>query len=99
MTTEISMTSHEHMTVYVVYENPTDYPGKFVIRRNYISRGTSFDQQGGARVTVAPEPDFIADTYNDLAEWLISKIRDEGLDLHRFARDPTDPPQIREVWL
>ena len=94
------MTSHEpeRMTVYVVYENPTDYPGKFVIRSNWIERSTSFDSKmGGVRVEVAPEPEFIADTYDGLAEWLWPKIRDEGLT--RFERDPTDPPQIREVWI
>ena len=92
------MTSHERMTVYVVYYNPTDYPHKFVIRRNLISRGSSIQPHGIRPVVeVAPEPDIIADTYDDLAEWLWPKIRDEGLT--RFDRDPTDPPQIREVWV
>ncbi len=92
------MTSHEPMIVYVVYEDPTDYPGKFVIRRNLISRGSSIEPHGIRPVVeVAPEPEIIADTYDGLAEWLWPKIRDEGLT--RFPRDPTDPPQIVEVWL
>ncbi len=93
------MTSRDDgMMIYVVYENPTDYPGKFVIRRNLISRGSTIQPHGIRPVVeVASEPDFIADTYDGLAMWLWPKIRDEGLT--RIARDPMDPPQIREVWL
>ncbi len=85
------------LTLYVIYENPTDYPGKFVIRRNFVARSTSFDHKGSTRVVVADEPDFIADTYEGLAAFLWPKIRDLGLT--KLARDPTDPPQIREVWI
>ena len=87
--------SDEDLTLYVVYENATDYPGKFVIRRNIVPRSSSFDR-AGVRVIVADRPDFIADSYDELAVWLWPKIRDLGLT--RLDRDPTHPPQIREVW-
>lgn len=85
------------LEIYVVYDDPTDYPGKFVIRRNEIGRGDSEISPALSPpiVRVLAEPDLVCDTYEQAVHWL---LRRPG-GLIRMDRHPTDPPQIKEVWI
>lgn len=82
--------SEDALVIWVVYWNATDYPEKWVVRRNKVCRGDSREVEPVVRV--AAEPDFVGDSLEAARESL-------PLGLHRLDRDPTDAPQIVEVWL
>lgn len=71
------------MWIYVVYDNPSDYPGKFVVRRQTPINGI---------VVAENKPMIIASTLEE-ARAAIPR------DLMRFPRDPSDDPVIVESWL
>jgi hypothetical protein len=71
------------MKLFCIYENPTDYPGKFVVREWTIGPGT---------VTANPSAAFVG-TSIETARGALP----EGLV--RIERDLHDDPVIREVWL
>jgi hypothetical protein len=71
------------LAVYVVYENPADYPARFVVRRQWA------DHNG---VTVELDPLIVALTLDD-ARAAIPR------GLYRLPRFAADPPQIVETWL
>ena len=70
------------ITIYVVYANPSDFPGKYVGRKHWV-------RPDG--VTVSPEPFAVADTLDEVRkevpEWLV-----------RMDRQPDDDAAICEVW-
>ena len=70
--------------VWVIYEDPSDFPGKFVVRRRMVLAD-------GAE-KVARDPDAVVD---DL-ESARAAVPD-GLMV--FPRDPTDDPVIVETWM
>lgn len=72
------------MTQWVIFFNPTDYPGKYVLRRFQVGPGT---------VTPEAEPDGVFETLEDAREVF------RGSTLVRIERDPNDEPQIVETWL
>lgn len=71
------------MQQFVVYKNPTDYPGKFVVRRFVISLGA---------FTADPVPLIVCENIEEaresIPEWAAM-----------ICRDPNDAPAIQEVWL
>lgn len=69
--------------LWVVYKNPSDYPGKFVVRRQWASRA-------GEHKCVYPE--CVTDSL-DKARSVIPG------GLYRLDRMPGDDPVILEVWL
>jgi len=69
--------------VFVIYDNPSDYPGRIVVRRNLILPG---------RVQVEPVPECIVD---DLAAARLC-IPEHYVKLRRT---PHDDPCIVESWL
>jgi hypothetical protein len=69
--------------LYTVYENPADYPGKFVVRRFTIEQ---------AHAVADRDPWFIGDTLHDARNSL-----PQGLT--RIDRDPNDDPVILETWI
>ena len=71
------------MTIYTIYSNPLDYPGKYVVRRSII-------REGGLHVAV--EPDAVVDSLLEAR----SHIPDS---LFRMPRVPHDDPCIVESWL
>lgn len=71
------------LTMYVVTENPRDYPGKFVVRESLIVRGRTEPVPGGVVV--------VADTLGDARAAL-----PDGL--YNLGRQPGDDPVIVEVW-
>jgi hypothetical protein len=74
----------EGLSVFVVYERPTDYPADFVVRRQVVtSRG---------KIEPDPEPWAVVGSL-EAARGLIP----DGL--HRVARHPEDFTSIVEVWI
>lgn len=71
------------MTVWVIYENPADYPGKFVVRPQQVYSDSS--------IVIAPEPTAVVDTLHE-ARWQVPPR------LYRQSRQPGDEPQIVETW-
>lgn len=73
-----------YLKMYVLYHNPSDYPGKWVVRRWVIK------QEG-------PVPDYEPMSVADTREGALSCL--EWLGLSRVGRDPRDQDQIKEIWL
>ncbi|MHB9044371.1 MAG: hypothetical protein ACYC35_00375 [Pirellulales bacterium] len=71
------------MDLYVVYHNPLDFPGKYVIRRQTAGRGV---------ITIAAEPLAIGLGINQVRAALPA-------GLVRLERAPEDDPCIVEVWI
>ena len=71
------------LTLWMVYERPTDYPHSWVVRRHYAS---------AEGVRADPVPSAVAPSL-EAARLAIPP------GLHRIERDPDDEPQIAEVWL
>jgi len=71
------------MFVYTIYDNPTDYPGRVVLRRFDVTKdGTVAD----------PEPLYVG---GSVAEARASIPR----GLARFDRSPSDPMSVVETHL
>lgn len=78
------MKATEHtLMIFTAYEDPDDYPGKFVVRRSIVGPGVAVQD---------PEPLCVADTFDEIEDAV-----PEGL--YWLDRDPRDPPAIMGVWL
>jgi hypothetical protein len=73
----------DFLTMWVIYNNPTDYPGKFVVRRQWASRGL---------VHVAHDPETVTSS-------LIEARKAIPVGLFNIGRMPGDDRAIQEVWL
>lgn len=71
------------MTVWVIYENPSDFPGKFVVRPQWVMSDSS--------IAIAPQPTSVVDSL-EIARWHVPP------ELYRQPRDPEDDPAIVETW-
>jgi hypothetical protein len=71
------------MRMFVVYRDPADYPGRYVVR------GCSV---GAGRIVPDSDPTFVGD---DLVGARAAIPREANT---RFARDENDEPQIVETW-
>lgn len=71
------------LTMYVVYENPSDYPGKFVVRRWLIYRGVRNPTKLAHAVGTSLE-----DVRCSIPHGLI-----------QIDRSPSDDPVIVETWV
>jgi len=71
------------MNQYVIYDNPSDYPGKFVVRRITVGRGSVLMSEHPLAVT----------------ETLLAARKSIPPGLHRVERFTADDPVICEVWL
>lgn len=72
------------LTMYVVYRNPSDYPGKYVVREWSLSPG--------GVLCANMNPHAVADTIEDARE----SIPDDAARLLRHAEDD---PVIEETWV
>ncbi len=70
------------MEVFVVYHNPRDYPGLYVVRRQVAGRGT---------ITIDIQPLGVSATLEGIRSFIPPHVK-------RFPRDPNDDPVIVEVW-
>lgn len=81
------MTDHaDTLDMFIIYRNPSDYPGKFIVRQWIV---------GGGPLRAAKEPLAIADTLQ-LARICLHTAR-PGLTL--LGRFDDDDPAIEEVWV
>lgn len=78
------MSSEIITTLWVVYEHPEDFPNSYVVRRQYITRGSSVWVD---RLPVAVGPDLKS----------VRSVLPPGL--YNLGRQPEDMPQIKEVWI
>lgn len=83
-----AQTAEEILTLYVIFRHPTDYPGKWVVRRQYIDRDMKPDQEPHTDAV----PLAVADTLGG-ARAAIPK------GMYNMGRTPGDVPAIYEVWL
>lgn len=75
------------MTMYTVYNHPTDHPGHIVVRAWDVVRGDPEPR---------PHPKAFLFDYIDLArEWILGQYP----GAHRLPRQPSDDPKIAEVWI
>jgi hypothetical protein len=74
------------LTIYVVYHNPTDYPGKFVVRGQSIVADDP-------HVHIDADPLTVATSLDDAREPLL------GFGLYRMPRQRGDDPVIVETWI
>ena len=72
------------LPIIVIYRSPSDYPEKFVVRRQWAGPGT---------VEVEPDPLAVVDTLRE-ARAAVPRECDS-----RLAPRPEDDPVIYEVWL
>ena len=72
------------LAIWTVYDNPTDYPGKFVARRYDV---------GANRVTTSSSV-IIMDDLEKLRD-----VLEFELHLVKLMRMPEDDPKIMETWL
>lgn len=75
--------SASYLPLYVIYENPSDFPGKFVVRKHTII---------GNHTCVDLEPTTVCDTLDQAR----AQIPIGHVNLHRYQEDD---PVIKEVWI
>lgn len=73
--------------MWTVYDDPADYPGKFVVRRFTIYR----PEEGERRIVEDAEPMIVTDSLDD-ARGVIPA------GAYCLGRHPDDDPAIFEVW-
>lgn len=78
------MTTGERLDIFAIYESPSDYTGKFVVR------GWAVNADGSVRPDRFPLA--VVDTL-DLARESVPA------DLVRVERSPSDDPCIVETWV
>jgi len=76
----------DSLSIFTVYENPRDYPGRIVVRR--------FDVSAGGAVA-DPEPLAIVDTLDE-ARAAIKRVHPGAAWVQR---NPSDDDPIVECWL
>lgn len=84
------------MEIYVIYENPSDYPGQFVVRRWRIIDPIRVDLLKHRLILPVLQPDQHPVAVADSLEKVRSKIPHSCT---RTAPHPEDDPVILEVWL
>jgi hypothetical protein len=72
------------LSLYVVFCDPSDYPGQYVIRRQVVTPSGAIEHD--------PQPLCVGRTLGYVRMFLPP-------GLTRMNRDPNDEPQIVEVWI
>jgi hypothetical protein len=72
------------LTMWTVYDNPTDYPGKVVVRRW---------RAVGDEPTPDPEPCYVGDDLSAARQSIPPEAN------YCLIRSPDDDPAIMETWL
>lgn len=77
--------SERVLPVVVIYENPLDFPGRFVVRRQWACKGD--------KVEIEVDPLAVVDTLEQ-ARAAVPMEQDARVD-----RDPDDDSKIVECWV
>jgi len=80
----ITITNNSGLVIYTVFDNPSDFPGKYVLRRT---------TQIGDRQEVDVEPHLVTEVYGEIRELM------EQHGLVCLSRHPSDDACIKETWL
>lgn len=72
------------LAMYTIYQNPSDYPGRFVVRRCHV---------GAGGIVFDPQPLAVVDSLEAARETLDRSV------LVLLPRHPGDEPQIVETWV
>lgn len=75
--------TRDHLDLFVLTANPSDYPGKYVVRRQRVSAG---------QIVTSPDPEIVSDTIEQ-ARAVIPP------DMVNVGRQPGDDLVIVEVWI
>jgi hypothetical protein len=75
---------HDVLRMFVITANPSDFPGKFVVRENVIARGSS-------EPILDPAPLAVVDTITEARAAVPP-------DRICMPRSPKDPPVVVETW-
>lgn len=78
------LANRQFVEMFVVYENPSDFPGQYVCRKWRSYDDGTVDAEGQA-VAVSPDYDFVREHIPDTCV--------------RMERAHDDDPAIKEVWL
>lgn len=73
------------LTLWVVYNNPSDFPGQFVARK---FEGNKFTKEHFADVELLK-----------VREWIYEQADRIGIWPVRFDRHPSDPAPVYETWI
>lgn len=76
------------MDQFVIYYDPTDYPGKYVLRRWRISATVA----GPPKIEPDPEPMAVVNTLEQVRAAV-------PIGTVLISRDQNDDPAIVEVWI
>ena len=80
--------ANDRITLWNIYYNPSDFPGKYVVRRYYsVLEG----EKGVSQV------DLHADVFDTLEQAREFLPKNQGLV--NLGRNPNDDPVIVEVWV
>ncbi len=72
------------LAIWVIYRNPTDFPGWYVTRRQWVCKGGTIE--------IDDMPSAVTHNLEDARRAVPS-------DLTRLSRQPGDDPSIVETWL
>ena len=84
----------DYLSIYVVYKNPRDFPGKYVVRLQKV-------YSGGRIEICADEDNFqVEDDLNNIHYWIWrhSTLAGRVADC-RLTRNSGDDPAIFETWI
>lgn len=81
------MREGDELPIWTIYQSPSDFPGKYVVRRFYLVGG-------GGGLHHDPAPCFVGDTLDDARD---SLPHERGLVC--MPRQAADLPQIVESWI
>lgn len=79
------MNRDDELPMWTVYKNPSDYPGKYVVRRSVAGPGGTLRHD--------PFPIVVAETIEE------ARLSLPQVGLHCIPRYAEDDPVIVEVWL
>ncbi len=80
------MSDTQRLTMWAIYENPADYPGKFVARELQVSAG---------KVVARADPLIVCSTLQQARKAIVGDRR----DLLNVGRSEFDHASVVEVWL
>lgn len=83
----------ERLTLWVLYENPKDFPGQFVIRGQDVVMGGQSSIAG----TIVPHAEYVSGPNRDVLEHQF--LSDHGGGLTWLPRHPGDEAQILGSWV
>ena len=79
----MDQSSEPFLVIYTIYENPTDYPGKFVVRKHDVIAGSSTPDKLPCAVVSS-----LDEARKAIPEGMVN-----------IQRLPEDEPQIVESWI